>query len=288
LFSPSTTSLSDFLSYRVPLHLTISEMRKVEVGLLLVAWLTCVQCHSYYLGSCPTVEPVAGFDLNKFLGRWYVIQKFSTASSCWTYDFIKENGTLKIVQGRDHVLLDTISFDNNYRYTGTLDVPDSNRPGFMRVRFPLSLAGKSDYVVFATDYENYAAVYSCQSILFSHRRSASILSRTKTLSPMFVNKVRTKLESFGVNPHDFSIIDHTDCKTLDSSSLLNVEVGPNTFSATHVANTAKEVGSAVVDGIASAAEGVGKIYNSLASTSENSRRNPDGDAELVSTRPQTV
>lgn len=79
--------------------------------------------------------------LCQFLGRWYVIQKFSTASSCWTYDFIRNatDGSLKIVQSRDHVALDTIGLDNNYRYVGTLDVPDSNRQGFMRVRFPLSM-----------------------------------------------------------------------------------------------------------------------------------------------------
>lgn len=51
------------------------------------------------------------------------------------------------------------------------------------------LAGKADYVVFATDYENYGAVYSCQSILFGHRRSASILSRRPTLDQPFINKV---------------------------------------------------------------------------------------------------
>ena len=93
---------------------------------------------------------------------------------------------------------------------GSLDIPDPTRPGYMRVRFPLSqcsyaslfllflfylflfsigLAGKADYVVFATDYDNYGAIYSCQSILFGHRRSASILSRTQTLSPMYITKV---------------------------------------------------------------------------------------------------
>jgi len=267
---------------------SISEMRKVAVGLLLFTWLTCAQCHTYYLGSCPTVEPMTGFDMDKFLGRWYVIQKFSTASSCWTYDFVKENGTLKIVQGRDHVLLDTIGYDNNYRYTGTLDVPDSKRPAFMRVRFPLSLAGKADYVFFATDYDNYGAIYSCQSLLFGHRRTASILSRTKTLKPMYVTKVRSKLEAFGVDSHDFSIIDHTDCHTLNSTSPLNVEVGPNTFSATNVVSTVKEVGTVVVDGIASVAEGVGNFYNSLVYGNTTSQRDPNRDAEYVTTRPKTA
>jgi hypothetical protein len=53
------------------------------------------------------------------------------------------------------------------------------------------LAGKADYVAFATDYENYGAIYSCQSILFGHRRSASILSRRPTLDQPFINKVRS-------------------------------------------------------------------------------------------------
>ena len=38
-----------------------------------------------------------------------------------------------------------------------------------------------------------------------------------------IPKVRTKLESYGVDAHDFSIVEHTDCQTLPSTSLLNVE-----------------------------------------------------------------
>jgi lipocalin len=221
------------------------------------------------------------FDMNKFLGRWYVIQKFSTASSCWTYDFIRNStdGSLKIVQSRDHVILDTIGFDNNYRYTGSLDVPDNNRPGFMRVRFPMSLAGKADYVVFATDYDNFGAIYSCQSILFGHRRTASILSRRRTLDQIYINKVRTKLEGYGVDAHDFSIIEHTDCKTLPSDSLLNVEVGPNTFSTSNVVNVVKGAGNVIASGIETAVEGVGQIYNRYAGNS--SEIHPDRDAEMV-------
>jgi len=95
---------------------------------------------------------------------------------------------------------------------------------------------------------------------------------------MYINKVRSKLENFGVDSHDFSIIDHNDCKVLDSTSPLNVEVGPDTFSATNVANAVKGTGTAIVDGISSAAEGVGKIYNKLAS-------NSNWEAAMVSSHP---
>jgi len=270
---------------------------KLRVAVLLLTWLASAHCHSYFLGACPKVEPVADFDITKFLGRWYVIQKFSTASSCWTYDFIRNatDGSLSVVQSRDHVLLDTVGLDNNYRYTGSLDIPDPTRPGYMRVRFPLSLAGKADYVVFATDYDNYGAIYSCQSILFGHRRSASILSRTQTLSPMYITKVRTKLESFGVDPHDFSIIEHTDCHTLPSTSVLNVGVDGSTFSATNVVKVVKDVGTAVVKGVSVAAEGVDNLYNRVAgnataavrpvSSSSTPKRPdiilPERDAEMV-------
>ena len=57
--------------------------------------------------------------------------------------------------------------------------------------------------------------------------------------------MRTKLDGFGVDPHDFSIIEHTDCQTLPSTSLLNVEVNSNTFSTNNVINVAKDVGTAV-------------------------------------------
>jgi len=226
------------------------------------------------------------FDMSKFMGRWYAIQKFSTASSCWTYDFIRNasDGSLKVVQSRDHVVLDTIGLDNNYRYTGSLDVPDPNRPAFMRARFPMSVAGKSDYVVFATDYENYGAIYTCQSILFGHRRSATILSRTKTLAPMFVNKVRTKLEGFGVDPHDFSIISHEDCHVLPSSSILNFGVGPDSLT-----NAVKATGQAIGTGVEYVANGVGTIYNTYlapnsSSPAVRSTLAPENEVETFSTK----
>ena len=51
------------------------------------------------------------------------------------------------------------------------------------------VAGKSDYIAFSTDYDNYGAIYRCQRVLFGHRRSASILSRRPTLDQIYIDKV---------------------------------------------------------------------------------------------------
>jgi apolipoprotein D and lipocalin family protein len=41
-----------------------------------------------------------------------------------------------------------------------------------------------------TDYDNYAGIFTCQKLAFSHRQSASILSRLPNLDKMYVDKVR--------------------------------------------------------------------------------------------------
>lgn len=38
---------------------------KVSIAMVLLAWLATVHCHTYYLGSCPRVEPMNDFDMEK-------------------------------------------------------------------------------------------------------------------------------------------------------------------------------------------------------------------------------
>jgi hypothetical protein len=52
------------------------------------------------------------------------------------------------------------------------------------------LAGSASYIVFMTDYDNYAGVFTCQKLAFAHRQSASILSRTPSLDKIYVDQVR--------------------------------------------------------------------------------------------------
>ncbi len=55
----------------------------------------------------------------------------------------------------------------------------------------VDVAGKSSFIVFMTDYETYAGIYSCQRVGFTHRESATILSRKNTLDKAYIDKVST-------------------------------------------------------------------------------------------------
>lgn len=44
-----------------------------------------------------------------------------------------------------------------------------------------------------TDYTSHAVIFTCQKLAFAHRRSATILSRTKELDKMYIDKARINL-----------------------------------------------------------------------------------------------
>ncbi|KAG7303518.1 hypothetical protein JYU34_012044 [Plutella xylostella] len=229
--------------------------------------------HTYHLGACPVVEPMPGFEMNKMLGVWYVIQKTSTASHCITYNFSKtdEPGTYEIDQDSQHFILGLTPLKHDYKYTGILTVPDPAVPARMKVRFPLSVAGSASYTVMATDYTTYAAIFTCQKLAFAHRRSATILSRTKELDKMYVDKMRTRLASFGVDPYDLSIIVQSECPKLNgngTSDGVNINIQPDTFSSQNIGNAVRKTGSAIADGVEYVVEAGKKVYHKVADSKE--------------------
>ncbi|XP_050436558.1 uncharacterized protein LOC126843224 [Adelges cooleyi] len=105
---------------------------------------------------------------------------------------------------------------NNNRYVGQLKA-DKNLPSRMTSNSPLNVAGKSYFVVFATDYVNYAGVYTCQKKPFGHKHSITILSRSKVLDKTYLNKMHNLMASVNVSPYDLSIVDQSNCNHLDEN-----------------------------------------------------------------------
>merc|ERR1712191_10080 len=93
-------------------------------------------------------------------------------------------------------------------------VPNSSKSGTMRTQFSDNVIGEHDLTFFDTDYENYAAFFTCQSVVVGHRRSASIISRTPLLASRLIAKARGKLMSFDIDLYRLKRIDQHPCSYL--------------------------------------------------------------------------
>ncbi|XP_050437244.1 uncharacterized protein LOC126843639 [Adelges cooleyi] len=91
-------------------------------------------------------------------------------------------------------------------------------PSRMTVSSPPNNVGKSSFDVFATDYVNYAGVYACGKTPFGHSYSVTVLSRSKVLGKMYLDKMRNVIASANVSPRELSIVDHSNCSNLNENS----------------------------------------------------------------------
>jgi len=193
---------------------------KLQLSVILaMAWMMPgTDSYSFHWGSCPKVNPVPNFDIEKMSGLWYVIEKVDVATPCWTYYFrpsVESNSTFEMIASRDQVVDDNAPAANA-SYTGTLKVPNTAEPGIMRTQFSDNVIGEHDLIFFDTDYENYAGIFTCQSVVVGHRRSASIISRTPLLSSRLIAKARAKLMSQDIDLDRMKRIDQHPCSYLPS------------------------------------------------------------------------
>nr|XP_023022010.1 apolipoprotein D-like [Leptinotarsa decemlineata] len=203
--------------------------------------------------------------MNRMLGIWYVIEKTSTASSCIVYNITKtdEPEEYSIEEISQHFLLSLTPLRHGYHYRGTLTVPDSSVPAKMKVKFPLSVAGSSSFTVFTTDYDTYAGIFTCQKITFSNRQSATILSRTRSLDKMYIDKIRNRLVSSQIDPFDLSIIKQNDCPK-DLNQGYNININDETISAHAAAEVIRKAGDKVGDGVEYLSGKAKEVYNKVA------------------------
>ncbi|GJQ78060.1 hypothetical protein Trydic_g2403 [Trypoxylus dichotomus] len=225
------------------------------VLLVLASFIAVTVQHSYNLGECPNVTPMADFDMYKMLGTWYVIRKTSTSSSCIAYNFTStgEPDTYEIEQ-ISHTI---VPGKHAYHYTGELTVPNNAIPASMKVKFPLNF-GSASYTVFMTDYDNYAGIFTCQKLAGSNRQSVSIISRRRDLPVVYLEKIQNRLRNFNINPYDLSIISQKNCA--EETDGRDISIDSDTFSIKSVAGVVRKAGEKLGDGIEYIASGAKKLY----------------------------
>lgn len=171
--------------------------------------------HTLHLGrTCPEVMPFPNLSVDKILGTWYVLHKFDTDNTCLVWNMTKGPlpDTLLVKETRQLALLDTFGVDHTHAITARVEIHNPEVPGKMRIRWPTSLTGSADFIVFDTDYETYMAVFECDRAGLLHRRSVAILSRVRNIDDIFVKRVRRLLDAAGVSHHALDAIDHDLCR----------------------------------------------------------------------------
>lgn len=160
---------------------------------------------SLYPASCPEPKVMQNFDIEKFEGLWYEVQR----------TFALVEGGLKcattVVSGASNKKMRATFRRNginilNRRVTlmrGYLHTPDAKKPARMElVMGPLSLFLR--YRVIDTNYDDYAVVWGCfespkYSQILGHTENLWILSRNQTLGSEFKDKIYNYLDSIDVS-----------------------------------------------------------------------------------------
>ncbi|KAK7066448.1 hypothetical protein SK128_008030, partial [Halocaridina rubra] len=171
--------------------------------------------HTLHWGrTCPAVQPFPNLDVEKILGPWYILYKTDTDNTCliWNIEKGEISETLQVKETRQLSVLDVFGVNHTHAVTARIDIPNPEVPAKMRIRWPTSITGKADFIIFDTDYDKYVAVFECDRAGFLHRRSTAILSRTLLLEDALVERVRRLLATFEADDYHLGEISHTACR----------------------------------------------------------------------------
>ncbi|XP_058492824.1 apolipoprotein D-like isoform X1 [Solea solea] len=184
-------------------------METFHVPFVLLMTLAAAGAQSFHFGACPQPSVQDNFNVTKYMGTWYEIEKLPA---------MFERG--KCVQATYSLLGDgTVSVHNAELLSngkinsidGVARVKDPSQPAILGVSF---FKGVPDapYLVLSTDYQSYALVYSCNGYFgVFHIDFAWILARTRVLTEEIINQSRDKLAAAGVDIDRLTRSNQTGC-----------------------------------------------------------------------------
>ncbi|CAJ1081661.1 apolipoprotein D-like isoform X3 [Xyrichtys novacula] len=187
---------------------------KKTFQVLFVVLLTAVgaDSQSFHRGNCPKPSVQEDFNVTKYMGTWYEIEKLPAVferGKCnqATYTLL-DDGTVKV---RNAELLANGKISS---IEGVAKVKNSSEPAILDVGF-FKGAPDAPYWVLSTDYQTYALVYSCSNYFgLFHIDFAWMLARTRVLTEDVVSQLHDKLTAAGVNVKRLTVSDQTGCDVM--------------------------------------------------------------------------
>jgi len=202
--------------------------RSFAVMFALLALSQSALGHTLAFRRCPSVRGVQDFDVEKFAGKWFVIEVYSVVNSCITLEYEpQEEGKVKISQGRQLTAVDALGVDHTTNYVGRATY-GSATPSQMVIEWPsLGFLGEMSHVVVATS-GNYssALTFECQDVVgLLSRVSAAILSRTPTLDTATLEQYKQAAKDAGIpSTGNFKAVDQQQCLQDGEGLHLDTEV----------------------------------------------------------------
>ncbi|XP_031220532.1 apolipoprotein D isoform X2 [Mastomys coucha] len=172
----------------------------------LVGLFTTAKGQDFHLGKCPSPPVQENFDLIKYLGRWYEIETIPTTFEnriCIQANYsLTENENVKVLNTE-------LSPDGTINQVkGEAKQRDVSEPAKLELQY---FVLGSPYWILATDYENYALVYSCIGLGIFHLDYVWILGRSPYLPPETITYLKDILTSNGINIKGMIPVDQANC-----------------------------------------------------------------------------
>jgi len=170
----------------------------MRIRLLLLCSLLLTGC----VGLPKGIEPVEGFELDRYLGKWYEIARldhsFERGLSAVTANYtLREDGGVKVVN-RGYVAED----DQWQESTGKAYFAGESNQGFLKVSFFGPFYGS--YVVFELDQTDYEYAF----IAGDDRSFLWLLARSADVDDELIEQFKTKAAALGFDTDALIFVDH--------------------------------------------------------------------------------
>ncbi|EFX70399.1 hypothetical protein DAPPUDRAFT_328301 [Daphnia pulex] len=124
------------------------------------------------LGHCPSFSVLKDFEMDKYLGTWYQIERYFSfpgmGGKCWTQTYYNDPE----VEGRFKLRMDYRDFVVENKMTTEMDIYQDmvDDPATLTSQLFSMPFTADDYQVLSTDYTNYAVEYRCEDRGLFQRR----------------------------------------------------------------------------------------------------------------------
>lgn len=173
---------------------------------------------SFKIRSCPRVEVMKSFDMEKFSGVWYVQQRYGPVSSCIKMIIEKaEEGEYKITESGVPFGIN-IGLLPPLRTSRKISFPSNESESIFKLKSGFLSIIPTTYGIVNTDYENYAALWGCDTYLLGSIQNVNIITRERVANEDYIKNAKESLEKFDVDLSLLRTVDQSHCSSSEANS----------------------------------------------------------------------